>query len=104
MAPPPLIGGRPTFLQKVMIARYPNKSRIRWTHSFWFGAVALALVGCSKTDQPTPSNAAGSAETPKSQAELTALDKYVAAPDTNYSFHLVSKTPGKDQTTFVLEM
>lgn len=35
---------------------------------------------------------------------LTALDRYVAAADTNYNFHLVRSIPGKDQTTFVLEM
>ncbi|MSU58907.1 MAG: PhoPQ-activated pathogenicity [Pedosphaera sp.] len=34
----------------------------------------------------------------------TALDEYVARPDTNYSFHLVSRLPGKGFTTFVLEM
>ena len=34
----------------------------------------------------------------------TALDRYVSAPDTNYSFHLVKSLPGKGQTTFILEM
>ena len=36
--------------------------------------------------------------------KLTALDRYVAAPDTNYSFQLVSTLPGSGYTTFVLEM
>src|SRR6266702_582426 len=36
--------------------------------------------------------------------EQTALDEYVHAPDTNYSFHLVSSAPSKDYTAFVLEM
>ena len=37
-------------------------------------------------------------------ADLTALDRYVAKPDTNYSYKLVSTVPGKGHTTFVLEM
>ena len=36
--------------------------------------------------------------------ERTALDEYVAAPDTNYSYHLVNTIPGPDVTTFVIEM
>jgi len=36
--------------------------------------------------------------------DKTALDEYVARPDTNYSFHVVSSTPGKDYTAFLLEM
>lgn len=36
--------------------------------------------------------------------ELTALDRYVAAPDTNFSFHLVRSVAGKNHTAFVLEM
>jgi len=34
----------------------------------------------------------------------TALDRYVAAPDTNYNYRLVSTLPGAGYTTFVLEM
>ena len=37
-------------------------------------------------------------------AQLTALDKYVAKPDTNYSFQVVSTNLGDGYTTFVLEM
>lgn len=37
-------------------------------------------------------------------AKLTALDRYVAKPDTNYSYRLVSTIPGAGATTFVLEM
>jgi PhoPQ-activated pathogenicity-related protein len=36
--------------------------------------------------------------------ERTALDEYVAAPDTNYTYRLVDTIRGKDYTTFVLEM
>lgn len=36
--------------------------------------------------------------------ERTALDRYVAAPDTNYNFRLVSTTVGEGATTYVLEL
>ncbi len=36
--------------------------------------------------------------------DRTALDRYVAAPDTNYSYHLVNTIPGDGYTTFVLDM
>jgi len=39
-----------------------------------------------------------------SAAKLTALDRYVAKPDTNYSYRLVTTLPGNGYTTFVLEM
>src|SRR6266850_7973254 len=41
---------------------------------------------------------------PVSAAKITALDRYVAKPDTNYSYQLVSTVPGNGQTTFVLEL
>src|SRR5262249_34196198 len=49
---------------------------------------------------------AKAAPQPKSAAanSRTALDDYVAAPDTNYSFSVVNSIPGKGQTTFLLEM
>src|SRR5258707_2041368 len=47
---------------------------------------------------------AASSVVDRSAAEVTALDRYVSAPDTNYTFHLVRSIPGKDQTTFILEM
>ncbi|HLH55739.1 MAG TPA: PhoPQ-activated pathogenicity-related family protein [Verrucomicrobiae bacterium] len=37
-------------------------------------------------------------------ADRTALDAYVAAPDTNYNYHLVRSFTGKDYTSFLLEM
>lgn len=65
-------------------------------------AVGLAFVGCTpsaKTNSPNKD------VTEVSNADQrTALDEYVARPDTNYSFHVVSSVPGKGQTTFILEM
>jgi PhoPQ-activated pathogenicity-related protein len=36
--------------------------------------------------------------------ERTALDEYIAAPDTNYAYKLVNAIPGDGYTTYVLEM
>lgn len=41
---------------------------------------------------------------PEGQDRRTALDDYVAKPDTNYSFRLVASVAGKGQTTHILEM
>jgi PhoPQ-activated pathogenicity-related protein len=68
----------------------------------WVGVIA---AGCSRelteAARPTQSATAGSQRV---QGKRTALDGYVALPDTNYSFHLVSSLPGQGQTTFILEM
>ena len=37
-------------------------------------------------------------------ADLTALDKYVAKPDTNYQYRLLNTTPGEGYTAYTLEM
>src|SRR5262249_42458647 len=34
----------------------------------------------------------------------TALDRYITAPDTNYTWHLVNTLPGDGYTTYVVEM
>ena len=36
--------------------------------------------------------------------ERTALDRYIAAPDTNYAFNLVSTIKGEGYTTYFVEM
>ena len=41
---------------------------------------------------------------PALASEQTALDRYVAAPDPNYKYELVSTTPGAGFTTYVLAM
>ena len=41
---------------------------------------------------------------PAAAAKLTALDRYIAQPDTNFNFRLVNTVRGEGQTTFVLEM
>src|SRR5947207_3262804 len=39
-----------------------------------------------------------------SAVKLTALDRYVTAPDTNYNYKLVKTVRGRGQTTFFLEL
>ncbi|HEY5914105.1 MAG TPA: PhoPQ-activated pathogenicity-related family protein [Verrucomicrobiae bacterium] len=75
----------------------------RWYRGFIVVALA-ALCGCNRV-QPCHTSALYSASgaSPAGNAR-TALDEYVAAPDTNYSFRLVDRVSGKGQTTFILEM
>ncbi len=40
----------------------------------------------------------------QSPGKLTALDRYVASPDSNYRYELVSATPGNGYTFYVLDM
>ena len=60
---------------------------------------ALAFGGCSKPQTATPAATAGS-----DVAQRTPLDEYVAAPDSNYTYHLVNTVPGTGFTTYALEM
>ena len=60
----------------------------------------LALSACSKVEQEGKS----AAETERVQTPRTALDDYVAAPDTNFSYHLVGTLATNGATTYVLEM
>jgi PhoPQ-activated pathogenicity-related protein len=67
-------------------------------------AFSLALPGCSPSQPSAASHSLAVCPAPRSEKELTALDRYVSALDTNYNFHLVRSVPGKGQTTFLLEM
>ncbi len=65
----------------------------------------LALGGCSKSrDVSSPESAGGAQAVRPALDERTALDEYVAAPDTNYSYRLVNTIRGKDVTAYLLEM
>ena len=65
--------------------------------------LGLAVAGCSPADKKAaPEKTAAGAQ--PVQDEQTALDKYVAAPDANYSYHVVSTNRGKSCTTYTLEM
>ena len=45
-----------------------------------------------------------SAAGPRARTDLTALDRYVFRPDSNYRFELVNTLPGQGFTTFILEL
>jgi PhoPQ-activated pathogenicity-related protein len=77
---------------------------VRWPRVLGFVLGGLLLAGCSPTAQQASSETKPAAEPPKATLERTALDEYIAAPDTNYSYHLVSSSKGKNYTTYVLEM
>jgi PhoPQ-activated pathogenicity-related protein len=70
-------------------------------------AVLLAIFGLAGCSRPRPEFVVAANSVAPAQptsGETTALDRYVAAPDTNYNFHLVKSVPGNGQTTFILEM
>lgn len=69
-----------------------------------FVVVAFVFAGWSRVEMNAASKPQATSEAQKVPDDLTALDKYVATPDTNYSFHLVSTIPGNSHTTFILEM
>lgn len=72
--------------------------------SVLFGLVSILVWGCSKSPKP-PEPVAKSPTAPVAAADnRTALDKYIAAPDTNYTYRLVEAIPGKGYTTYVLDM
>ena len=87
-----------------MIKPFMNKLEIHLRRFLWFVAVAFIFAGCSQTENEVAPKPIPGAERKTGHDELTALDKYVAAADPNYSFHLVTSIPGNGLTTFILEM
>jgi PhoPQ-activated pathogenicity-related protein len=68
-------------------------------------AFALGLSACSRSEPGADAENKISAEAAKQSGdEKTALDKYVATPDPNYSYKLIKTVPGQGQTTYVLDM
>jgi len=89
---------------KIMIPPFKKElesHRPRWL--LWL-VVAVALAGCSKVEKDSAPESKAGAQARKVQDERTALDEYVAAPDTNYSYRVVARVPGKGQTTFIVDM
>jgi PhoPQ-activated pathogenicity-related protein len=74
-----------------------------WLCGVWL-LFGLPWLGCSDRHQAAADHSAAVGAVPRASKELTALDRYVSAPDTNYSYRLVKTVPGKGQTTFILEM
>src|ERR1039457_564567 len=76
----------------------------RWHRVLLVVAAGLALTGCLRTERGTPPAPKTAGEAQERRNERTALDNYVATPDTNYSYHVVNTVRGQDQTTYILEM
>jgi len=81
-----------------------SKLAIRFYRCLLPIVVGVVFAGCSGPSIGAASKQQTRAESGKSQDERTALDAYVAAPDTNYTFQLVKTIPGKGQTTYILDM
>ncbi len=62
-----------------------HRLRSRWVHLGWL-VLCAALMGAAPGE------------------EKTALDEYVAAPDSSYEYHLLNTVPGDGVTTYILEM
>ena len=71
---------------------------------FLFLLVALVLAGCSSADKAGAPKSNAATEPQRIQDDRTALDEYIAAPDTNYSYQVVATVPGKGHTTFIVDM
>jgi PhoPQ-activated pathogenicity-related protein len=70
-----------------------------------FVVLGSLLAGCSSERTGGSRDAQTSTSgTRVTRSERTALDDYVARPDTNYSYHVVTNFAGRGQTTYVLEM
>jgi PhoPQ-activated pathogenicity-related protein len=87
-----------------MIKSSTNEYAVRQLRTLLMVLAGLVLSGCSPAPQGATSQAKPAAELRKATYERTALDDYVAAPDTNYAYHLVSTSKGKNHTTYILEM
>jgi PhoPQ-activated pathogenicity-related protein len=86
-----------------------TKRSLREPFVYWHTVLPFFLIGLVVARSSWAE--AGAAPGPEiaahlraTQNERTALDNYVAAPDTNYSYRLVSTVRGQDQTTYILEM
>jgi PhoPQ-activated pathogenicity-related protein len=87
---------------KAYMHRVTNHFATRWARALSVVLLGCALAGCSQADKGAASRTAATAQ--PGQDERTPLDKYVAAPDTNYSFKVVNTIKGNGFTTYVLDM
>src|SRR5262245_22646602 len=69
--------------------------------SFFVGLLVLVGAGCAPTDLD---HSPGRENFSRAANGGTALDRYVAAPDTNYGIHVVRSIPGRGMTSHLLEM
>src|SRR5437588_2524483 len=81
-----------------------DKLPFRWRRSVFVAVAATVFAAFSLVETAAQTKSAPPVVTQYGQDERTALDNYVAAPDPNYSFHLITNVPGKDRITAILEM
>jgi PhoPQ-activated pathogenicity-related protein len=66
--------------------------------------LVLALISAAALLQSSAKESKPLGMHARDGSPVTALDEYIAAPDANYSFHLVKTIPANDYTAYVLEM
>jgi PhoPQ-activated pathogenicity-related protein len=88
----------------IMFKPRMGKLPVRRPQVLSIALLGLVLAGCLGAKERTAPVPRGAAAIPRGQDERTALDDYMAAPDTNYSYHLVNTVRGQDQTAYILEM
>jgi len=81
---------------------FPQNSTISLRRSLSIALAVAVLGGAPKFQAAAGANPVGPFQ--RIQGKPTALDDYIAKPDPNYGFRLIERVPGKDQTTFILEM
>ena len=95
---------RTKFALNHMITPYLANFPARWLRALSPVLIGLALAGCSQVERRAAPEPKTAVELQRAQDEQTPLDRYVAAPDTNYSYQLVNTIRGQDGTASVLEM
>jgi PhoPQ-activated pathogenicity-related protein len=87
-----------------MIKPYMDELSTRWQRVLSLVLGGLVLAGCSRVEKEAAPEPKTAADALKVQDERTALDDYIAAPDTNYSYRVVNTVQGGKYTTCILEM
>src|SRR5262249_56363874 len=78
---------------------------VRYRNPLFALVLGLLLIDCSLESTASARDLQSGAAKPQATlSERTALDDYIARPDTNYSYQLVTNYPGQGQTTYILEM
>src|ERR1051326_1733631 len=83
-----------TFMQKIAL---------HWRRFLVFSLLSLASAGGTLSGSAAAAKPKSTSPYLRATGDRTALDEYVAAPDTNYCFRLVKSVPGTNQTTFILD-
>jgi len=76
----------------------------QWRSLFSVVLAGWLWAGGARAQNPATPGRISTAPSRVAAGPRTALDDYVATPDTNYAFHLVRTVPGKDRTLQVLEL